>query len=205
MIMADEQAQSSPEIEVSWGGLPLAWGGPMSWGSFGVDPETTIAHLAIDADYPDGSAVRVWTGVGDLTLGDDTYVGVGPEVISVRIGQATEKEDARLQVTLVGLTEPETRQAFYEFHGRVVVTVRLVYSVDGGVSWQVLPRRFSGLYSRPQIENDTVSFEVATYREQLDRGYEVVWSHENQRQDSGDLFFQHLEAIADGVDVRWPS
>jgi len=147
----------------------------------------------------------VWTGVGDLTLGDDTYVGVGPEVISVRIGQATEKEDARLQVTLAGLTGPEARQAFYEFHGRVVVTVRLVYSVDGGVSWQVLPRQFSGLYSRPRIENDTVSFEVATYREQLDRGYEVVWSGKDSYGAGDDRFFEHLTAIADGVDIRWPS
>lgn len=199
---------ATPEQEVTWGdaldwGQTLVWGGPR--GVPDIVSPTAICHLLVTADYVNDPSIRVWTGQGELELGGVTYTGIGTEVISVRIGQATEKEDARLQVTLAGLTDTETRMAFYEFRGRVVVTVTLVYSNDGGETWLPLPRRFTGLYSRPQIENDTVSFEVATYREELDRGYELEWSDENQRRDfPGDAFFAHLEVISDGVNLSWP-
>jgi len=207
--MAHDDAPTTPQRELRWG-VPLRWGeDEIAWGS-DLSPAALIdrdvmSHLLIDADYVSDDSIRVWTGIGDLDLNGVTYTGIGPEVISVRIGQATEKEDARLQVTLAGLTEPETRRAFYEFRGRVVVTVRLIYSIDEGVSWLRVPRSFTGLYSRPRIQNDTVSFEVATYREQLDRGYEVEWSHANQRAlHAGDNGLEHLKTIADGINLSWP-
>lgn len=194
---------------VSWG-TPLNWGADVVWG--GEAPafisDEAICHLTISAEYPTGDPpVHAWTGIGDLVLGGITYTGVGPEIVSVEIGQASEKEDARLQVTLTGLDTAEVRQAFYEFRGRVVVTVRLVYSEDGGTTWLEVPRFFRGLYSRPRITSNLITFEVATYREELDRGYETNWSDSNQQADfPGDRFFEHLIPISEGGDlkIRWP-
>jgi len=190
-------------------GHPRKWGRTLTWG--GDRPafisEDALCQLTISATYPTDPAVHVWTGIGDLLLGGITYTGVGPEVVKVQIGQATEKEDARVQVTLTGLDTAEVRRAFYEFRGRVVVTVRLVYSEDGGTTWLEVPRFFRGLYSRPRITSNLVSFEVATYREEMDRGYETSWSNANQTAEyAGDRFFEHLIPIAEGADlaIRWP-
>jgi len=193
----------------------ITWGGQVGWGGdvvLGGDapafvPDTAICHLLVTAEYPSDPTIRVWTGIGELELNGDIYMGVGPEAVSIQVGQATDKEDARLQVTLMGFDEPDTRRAFYEFKGRVRVTVQLAYSVDGGVSWQVVPRQFRGLYSRPRITSGLVSFEVATYREELDRGYEQLWSDANQQIETpGDLFFNHIKRIAEGaaLTMRWP-
>ena len=193
---------------LDWAGKPkwpdnLIWGGPAP--EFILD--TAIGHLTVSAEYPSDPPIHTWTGGGDLMLGGITYTGVGPDVISVRIGQATEREDARIQVTLTGLDTPELKRAFFEFRGRVIITVRFVYSVDDGNTWRAIPRFFRGLYSRPQMRNNTLTFEVATYQEDLDRGYEQNWSDSSQRADfPGDLGFQHLVTIAEGGELmtRWP-
>lgn len=192
----------------NWYDSPV-WAGEVIWRPDAPQfiPDDAICHLAISADYPSDPSVNAWTGLGDLELGDVTYMGIGPEVVSVKIGQAAEKEDARLSVTLVGLSDAEVRRAFYEFRGRVIVTVRLVYSTDGGNTWVEVPRLFRGLYSRPQITSNQITFEVATYREELDRGYELVWSDSNQRAEyPGDRCFEHLVPIAEGrsLSSRWP-
>ena len=185
------------------------WGDASIWGPDAPDfiADDAVGHLTISAEYPSDPAIHTWTGIGDLLLGGVTYTGIGPEVVSIRIGTASEKEDARLQVTLAGINTPEYRRAFQEFSGRVVITVRFVYSEDGGKTWLTVPRFFRGLYSRPELRNDTVSFEVATYRENLDRGYEQNWSDSSQQAEyPGDRGLEHLVRIAEGADltIRWP-
>lgn len=195
--------------KITWGSDPVNWGADVTWGGDAPSfiSDDVLAHLTISAEYPDDPPVHAWTGIGPLSLGGITYVGIGPEVVNVSIGQATEKEDARLQVTLTGLDTPVVRRAFYEFRGRVIVTVRLIYSEDGGTTWLEVPRYFRGLYSRPRITSNQITFEIAVYREQLDRGYETNWSDANQRVAyPGDLFFSHLVPISEGADlsIRWP-
>ena len=180
------------------------WGDASIWGPDAPDfiAEDAIGHLTVSAEYPSDPPIHVWTGIDDLMLGGVTYAGIGPDVVDIRIGKSSEKEDARLQVTLARINTPELRRAFQEFSGRVVVTVRFVYSEDGGNTWLSVPRFFRGLYSRPTLRNDT-----ATYRENLDRGYEQNWSDSSQQAEyPGDRGFEHLLRIAEGADltIRWP-
>jgi len=196
-------------------GSPL-WPGPVEWPErlvWGPDEPAFVAtdaikHLTISAEYPSDPAIHAWTGIGDLVLNGITYTGVGPEVVEIKVGKSSEKEDARMQVVLMGINStPDLRMAFQEFRGRVIVTVRLVYSEDGGVTWLAVPRYFRGLYSQPEVRSNSVSFEVATYREELDRGYEQSWNHGNQQADyPGDRCFEHLVPIAEGQTLksRWP-
>jgi len=197
--------------ELRWGDKRAAWSKPLVFGGDLPDfiSDITHGHLAVSAEYPnEGDApVHVWTGTGDLLLNGTTYTGVGPDVLEIQVGQATEREDARLQITMAGLDTPELKRAFYEFRGRVVVSVRFVYSTDGGNTWLEVPRFFRGFYSRPQLVADQLSFEVATYQEQLDRGYERNWSARSQEAEyPGDLGFEHLVSISEGADLmtRWP-
>ena len=196
------------EGALNWGGR-LKWPGNLIWG--GPPPEfildNAIGCITVSAEYPSDPAIHIWTGIGDLPLGGTTYTGIGPDILKVEVGKASESEDARMQVTLSGLSTPEYKRAFFEFRGRVVVTVRFVYSVDGGNTWFAVPRFFRGLYSRPQMRNDTLTFEVATYEEDLDRGYEQNWSDATQRAEyPNDLGFEHLVTIAEGGELmtRWP-
>ena len=192
-----------------WGDKRVAWDENLAHGRVlpDFDSDTTLGALTISAEYPSDPPIYAWTGAGDLVLDGITYTGMGPDVMEVSIGQASEKEDARLQVKLTGLVTPELRDSFYEFKGRVIVTVQFVYSNDGGETWLTVPRRYRGLYSRPVFVADALSFEVATYREELDRGYEQVFSDKSQQAETlGDLFFSHLTRIAEGAELmtRWP-
>ena len=192
-----------------WGGKRVAWGRTLAYGRVLPDfiTEMTLGALTVSAEYPSDLPVHVWTGAGDLLLDGITYMGVGPDALEVRVGQASEREDARLQISMSGIDTPELRRAFFEFRGRVIVTVRFIYSNDSGNTWRAVPRFFRGLFSRPQITADQLSFEVATYQEQLDRGYERNWSNRSQEALSpGDLGFEHLVPISEGAELmtRWP-
>jgi len=209
----DRPPQETPQAELFYGQDQLKYGEhALAYGGDLPDflAEDVIGHLSISAEYPDGSRIDAWTGLGELQLDGITYTGVDPDVIDVSIGSASEKEDSRLQIRLGGIEDPEIRRQFLEFRGRVQITVRLVYSTDGGVTWRSVPRFFRGLLSRPVMTRDSYSFEVATYREDLDRGYELVWSDEQQQHDypiddqGGDLFFAHIKTLADGIRITWP-
>ena len=190
-----------------WAGKFEEWGNRLE--SWGVEipqfvSDAALAAYAISLEYPDDTAFHIWTGFDDLTLGGISYTAVGPDVIEVGAAQAAATGQGRMAVTLSAV-QPEHRVKFLQDPGLVMVTVRLLYSADGGATWIAMPRFHRGELSRPQLQGGKYSIEISPYRDTLDRGYEQNWSDANQQKDyPDDLGFQHLKSLTDGIDLRWP-
>ena len=182
-------------IEIKWGRDTVKWGDDTAlWGreipSF--SPDEAVFAFAFSAEYPDGTAIHTWTGIGDVTVGGINYVGVGPDVVQIGEQAASLTGQGRMTVTLSAI-DPDHRNLFLQDPGRVKITVRTLYSNNGGQTWLAIPRFHRGLLSRPQLQGGQYSVEVSTYRDTLNRGFEDNWSDENQQRDyPGDLGFEHL-------------
>ena len=186
--------------EEFWGSLKRLWGAPTDV----VEPDSDLAAYTISLEYPDETAYHVWTGFGDLSLGGIDYVGVGPDVISIGTQTAALTGQGRMSITLSAI-EAEHRAKFLQDPGKVTVTVRILYSTNGGQSWAMLNRFHRGELSRPQLQGGNYTIEISPYRDTLDRGYEQSWSDELQKQVyPGDRGFEHLQRLSEGVDIRWP-
>lgn len=191
-----------------WGSNTEGWGSQVdNYGTQRTQPfvaDQLIAAHAISLEYPDDTAFHVWTGFDDITLGGITYTAVGPNIISIGVATTEISGQGGMTISLSAI-DPEHRVKFLQDPGRVLVTLRLLYSSDGGVTWQFIPRFHRGELSRPQLQGGTYTIEISPYRDTLDRGFDQNWSHENQQQEyPGDLGFEHLTTLTDGVDIRWP-
>jgi len=166
--------------------------------------ENILFAFGISAEYPDATSYHVWTGHSDLTVGGITYTAVGPNVLQVGSQQTSLNGQARMTLVLSSI-EPEHRNLFLQDPGRVRVTVRMLYSTDGGATWNAIRRYHTGYLSRPQLRGGEYALEISVYRDELNRGFDENWSNENQQRDyPGDLGLEHLAVLASGLDIRWP-
>jgi len=194
-------------IEIKWGADLVKWGTDTGiWGRdlpFQAADETLFA-FGISAEYPDATAYHVWTGNADLTVGGITYTAVGPDVLQIGSQQTSLTGQSRMSISLSAISA-EHRNLFLQDPGRVRITVRMLYSKNGGVTWNVIPRYHSGYLSRPQLQGGQYTIEISVYRDELNRGFEENWSDADQQRDyPGDLGFEHLKTLASGLDIRWP-
>lgn len=200
--MADLKWRSD---RIRWGPDGARWSGEDS-GIVEFVPAGRLGANTISAEYPDGTEFHVWTGIGDVTVGGITYTGVGPDVIDIGEHQVGLTGQNRMTISLSDI-DPEYRNLFLQDPGRVWVTIKLIYSDDGGNTWVEIPRYIRGVAGRSQLQGGRYSVEVSTYTDTLDRGYEQVWSDESQQEVyPGDLGFAHLRTLSSGggIDIRWP-
>lgn len=66
-----------------------------------------------------------------------------------------------------------------------------MYSTDGGLNWEAVPRALKGKMSRASFfDNDKYQFEIITPIGDVDRGNPRLWSHDFQQTiHDGDLGF----------------
>lgn len=166
------------------------------WGFFadGVDLSSDpIAHWLAEATYPDGELFRVWTGVGPLDFEGERYTGITPRGASVSGLLADEgNEDAqRVQITLRGI--PLAVRPLLHTYALVRIRLRVVYSLDGGVRWQAVPRSMRGWLSNATLTGDEYTFELATRISDTDRGHPLMWEDAAQRRRAnGDRGLEHV-------------
>lgn len=174
--------------------------------------DETLFGFGISAEYPDdpdapddANTYHVWTGYADLTVGGITYTAVGPDVLEVGSQRASLQGQGRMSIVLSAI-EVEHRNLFLQDPGRVRITLRMLYSTDGGVNWRVIPRSHSGYLSRPQLEGGRYTLEIAVYRDETNRGFSENWSDASQQSDfPGDRGLEHMATLAaPGLDIRWP-
>ena len=166
--------------------------------------DNILFAFGISAEYPDGTSYHVSTLHDDLTVGGITYTAVGPDVLQIGSQQTSLNGQARMTLALSSI-EPAHRSLFLQDPGRVRITVRMLYSVDGGATWQVINRFHTGYLSRPQLRGGEYAVEISIYRDELNRGFDESWSNENQERDfPGDKGLEHLAVLSSGLDIRWP-
>ena len=159
-----------------------------------------------------GTTYRFWSGVGQLTLIGETWLGGGRAVSQggrpiVAIGPAEATAgvpDLRLQVT-IDVETATLRTALLQDLGPARAIVYWI-SRSGGGSWTVHPFRVDGNLSRPQVVGTVASFEIETLAARADAQIPKFWSHEDQqRRRPGDRGLEYMAALAAReIQSDWP-
>ena len=155
----------------------------------------------------DDQSLLVWTGAGELTLAGKTYVGVGGLASVSPVAAEAGEPERRVAITLSAIL-PADRRLWLQDVGPKRVTLRQVYGrddADGNTVWRLVPRAYRGRLSAPRLQGGEYTIEIVSRIEDIDRGVPFFWSSSSQqRRHPGDLGFEHLETIGDGVEIRWP-
>ena len=154
---------------------------------------------------------RVWSGIGDLTLGGKKYKGTefdGGSLAGISpIDTSTSSPVSRASVRIAVPNTAVRAMLAYDV-GPVNVVVKHILSSDGGRKWIQLPTGISGRLSRPSfdVEGSIYSVEIETWSGDIDRGDPVLWSDEDQRaRHPGDQGFEFARTYEDGIEVQWPT
>ena len=146
---------------------------------------------------------RFWSGTEPLTLDGATYLAaafIELSAVETGLNQPRRRLTARFDVS-----HPELREHMLVDAGPVTIEIGWVASMDHGLTWQRVPRRFVGRLSRPTIQDGVYTAELETYQGTVDRGRPLTWSDEAQRQRfADDLGFAYLQRYASGLETRWP-
>ena len=146
---------------------------------------------------------RFWSGAESLTFDGKTYLAasfIELSAVETGLGQPQRRLTARFDVS-----HPELREHLLVDAGPVTIEIGWIASLDHGLTWQRVPRRFVGRLSRPTIQDGIYTAEIETYRGTVDRGRPLIWSDEAQQlRYPDDRGFAHLRSYASGLKTRWP-
>ena len=164
--------------------------------------------LEIDGIGNDGTVYRVWSGFGDLEFDDVTWSGTqSANGAWMAISPVTDEIGAPVARAQVSIAVPSSVVIdMLEIDvGPAQVFLSYIYSQDHGRSWVRSPVGLAGQLSQPQFEDGVYTVEIETYAGDADRGAPRVWSHETQQAEHpGDLGFQFMRALSQGVEAKWP-
>ena len=164
-----------------------------------------VVHTLAEIDDGGTQEQFLWDGSTSLTFGGRTY---SPTHGAISVSAAPSEmgvPDSKLTVT-IPLMDADARIAALVDHGPLPVTLRWIYSTDGGGSYQQLPRTSVGRISAPRIQDNVLSLEIESYLGDSDRYEPLYWSDESQRaRDPSDVGFSGLRALSQGVELEgWP-
>lgn len=192
-----------------WGGEELFWG--MTDEEIDALPPVWF-HVLIRTAFPapDG-VVRIWTGVGDLTLdvedgdGEQTWTGGGGllEVSPARVETGPSSDALTIQVNAI----PDEERARWAVPvGGTPVSMRYIASEDHGVSWTLIPVVRAGVLSGPTIGGGVYSVDIVNEYALRERAHPLTWSDEDHRaRYPGDSGLSGMRSLAGGVDLFWPN
>lgn len=197
---------------VLWGEDVLAWGpGAVAHPDYiGVIRLSTL-HMKEHGTTP--RDVRIWTGPGELTHGGHTWLSHPPWLLGFNSIDQSKKLNDRDRVTvaiaLSGEVESQVSSMGLGDQPKTDVTLRMVHSRDGGITWEWTPGTLvEGVMSAPRLSRPAgdafraFTFEVATLDADVDRGYTRYWDNKTQQQlypGENDLFFEHVQKLEAGA------
>ena len=189
------------EIQATNGIGPSLWS-PTATQRTGLPEAGTAKLVHWLANFVD-SGYRFWSGDGNLTIGGVTYQG--RNFISLSTAEASLDAPRRRMTASFTIFDSTLRRALLQDPGPLTVEIRWIYSIDNGVNWLMVPRRFVGRLSTPVIRDGRYTIEIETYGGDVDRGRPLKWSHEDQmRRFPGDRGLEYMRAISEGVEISWP-
>ena len=174
-------------------------------GTLALDSSLLAAGDVFKLLYAFRFYLRLWTGLGSITAGGNTYQGGGKALGVSEYENTTGDPDRRLQIRLSGIPA-DMRAQFLQDSGPLPVTVGWIYSQDRGGTWAEVPIKFRGRLSSPSLVAGQLTVEVETQRGDVDQGIPLRWSHEDQqRRFPGDKGLEYMRALSQqGVESSWP-
>ena len=148
--------------------------------------------------------IRKWTGGFDLTYGGEVYTGVQVTGVGDGGGSGLRGNELRMGVRL-GI-RPSERPTFLRSVGAPPVTVLIVYSGDGGQTWDLVDT-IRGRVGNPLLRGLVYSFTVEPRTPIFDQGRIGLWSHpDRQRRNRNDFGMRMMASLTNaGEVIGWPA
>ena len=151
----------------------------------------------IDTEY------HFWSGDTDLDFMGTTYLGRNFLTLS-GAESSVDAPNRRMTISFI-VADNTLRSELLQDIGPVTVQIQWLHSSDRGMTWALVPRKFVGRLSRPQIVGGVYTIEIETFGGDIDRGRPVFWSDEDQRRRfPGDKGMEYMRQLAEGVEISWP-
>lgn len=145
-----------------------------------LDDAVVYPFFAVDIDFASGS-LYVWSGLGDLTIGSKTYLGVGTLLNISSVEETTEIEAKGATLTMSGIPSSYLALALTEpYQGR---ECRIYFGMTSDPSAYV--EVFSGELDQMNISEDASTSTIAVTAEnvliKLERPVIRRFTHEDQK------------------------
>lgn len=163
-----------------------------------LDGSTLSVFFAVEMDLDSGS-IFMWSGVGDLTFGGNTYAGVGTLVNIGQIEEVSELSARGASITLNGIPSTMLSMALTEKYQGRKAFIRFGVITDSGA--EVL-EVFSGFLDQMNINegSETCSISVTIESKLIDLERPRVSRYNSATQKAiypDDLGFDFVESLQD--------
>jgi len=161
--------------------------------------------MAVEAKF-DSANIRVWTGIGNLTIGGNTYLGVGDLIAIGEIEDTNEIASNGLSITLSGMNKEVLDVALTEnFQNRIVNVFMgfLTGKNESAGEFQIYSGRITdmSISDGPRLNN--ISIELENRLIDFERPSNLRYTKESQQ----DLFSgdKGLDFVTDlqEADITW--
>ena len=147
---------------------------------------------------------RVWTGIGDLVFGGDTFKGIG-NVVDVAPAPSEMGAPSTRMDLILAATDPAVRAAAFRDPGPRKCRLRWIFSTDDGVTWTAVPKQVSAILSSPILGPATYSLTLELETGERDPNAPKFWSNQDfQTRDASYTGGRFAQALEEGLFVEWP-
>ena len=152
--------------------------------------EQSELFLATELKF-DTSTIRIWTGLGDITIGGNTYTGAGSLLSISAIEDDTDLASKGLAMSLSGMDETVLSYALNENYQNRLVTVYMGFLSGGNESaseFVIFKGRISNLSVADDPSGNIITLQAENRLIDLSRPSNLRYTSESQKHlFSGDL------------------
>ena len=166
-----------------------------------LDDDHQLIFFAVKADF-DSGAVRVWSGDGDLSVGGETYLGVGTLLQISETEDNLELTSTGVSVSLAGMDATVLDMALTENYQNRPITIFMGFLSGGTDVSAGTATIFNGRMQSMSINDDpngsTINIDAENRLIDLSRPSNLRYTKESQKFiDSSDSCFNRVQAMAD--------
>jgi hypothetical protein len=165
-----------------------------------------IVFLAVKAEFDSGT-VRVWSGDGDLSVGGETYLGVGTLLQVSDVEDNMELTSTGVSVSLAGMDSTVLNLALTENYQNRNITIFLGFLSGGSDvsvgTMTIFKGRMQSLNVNDSPEGSTIIIDAENRLIDLSRPSNLRYTKESQKFiDSSDTCFSRVQQLQD-EEIIW--
>jgi len=166
-----------------------------------INDDHQLVFFAVKANF-DSGAVRVWSGDGDLSVGGETYLGVGTLLQISETEDNLELTSTGVSVSLAGMDANVLDMALTENYQNRPITIFMGFLSGGTDVSAGTATIFNGRMQSMSINDDpngsTINIDAENRLIDLSRPSNLRYTKESQKFiDSSDSCFNRVQAMAD--------
>ena len=171
-----------------------------------LDADHLLLGMAVRMDF-DTDEIRVWTGVGELTINSLVYTGAGTLLSISDIEDTAELKSAGVNLTLSGMDQTVLSYALAENYLNRPITIYLVFTDGGSNDLAGAMVSFVGRMISMTITDDpngsTIALQAENRLIDLSRPSNLRYTNASQQYISaGDTAFRYVAQMED-LEIVW--